>query len=177
MSAEDTRSLAELKKYLEERVSSLQRELEMLKHLVKLVDDALSKASFKPASELMQYQPSTEENVMTITSRDGRVLARMYVGDSYVRIEPEPDLNLDVNTSPFKPFLVDKVLESMKAKDREAAERGLLDPDKVMDYYIHTEGDKLKYILVKNVVDDRRVRELRSSVRWTFERMLERMRR
>jgi len=176
LSSEEAKSLAELKKYLEDRASSLQRELELLRHLIKLVDEALSKSSFRPALELI-HQPSPEENVMMITARDGKVLGRMFVGENYVRVEPAPELNLDVNVSPFKPFLIDKVLESMKAKDKEAAERGLLDPDKVMDYYVHTEGDKLKYILIKNVVDDRRIRELRSSIRWTFERMLERMRR
>jgi len=175
--SDEAKELAELKRYLEEKLSSLQREVENLKAIIKLVDEALSKTSFKPALELMELPPSTEENVMLITTRDGKVLGKVYVGEDYMRVEPSPDLDLDINISPFKPFLIDKVLESMKAKDREAAERGLIDPDKVMDYRVHTEGDKLKYILVKNVVDERRVREIRSAVRWTFERMLERMRR
>ena len=175
--AEEAKELAELKKYLEERVTVLQRELDALRALLKLVDEALSKASFKPAFELLEPQPSAEENVMLVASRNGRVLGRMYVGPDYVRIEPSPEIAFDVNTPPFKAFFIDKVLEPMKAKDKEAAEKGLLDPDRVMDYYVHTEGDILRYVLVKNVVDERRVRELRSAIRWTFERMLERMKR
>lgn len=175
--SEEVKELAELKKYLEEKISSLEREVEALRALAKVVDEALSKGSFKQALELLEPQSAAEENVMLVANRNGKVLGRMFVGRDYVRIEPSPDLYLDVNTPPFKAFFIDKVLESMKSKDKEAAERGLLDPDRVMDYYVQTEGERLKSVVVKNVVDERRVRELRSAIRWTFERMLERMRR
>lgn len=175
--SEEIKELAELKKYLEDKAASLQRELESLRAIIKLVDGALSKSSFKQASELMATTRFTEESVMMVTSRDGRVLGKVYVGQNYVRIEPSQDLELNVTTSPFKPFLIDKVLEPMKAKDREAAEKGLIDPLKVMDYNVEVEGDRLKSIIIKNVVDDQRVREIRSAVRWTFERMLEKLRR
>jgi hypothetical protein len=178
-SSEEARELAELKKYLEERISSLRREMEALSSLVKLVDEALAKSSFKQAYELLKPQPpagpSAEENVMLIAGRDGKVLGRMYVGPDYVRVEPSPDLSFDVSVPPFKAFLVDKILEPMKAKDRDKAERGLLDPDRVMDYRVHADGNILKQIVVKNVVDEGRVRELRNAIKWTFERMLERM--
>jgi hypothetical protein len=44
-----------------------------------------------------------------------------------------------------------------------------------MDYEVKTKGDVLTKIFVKNVVDERRIRELKNAVRWTFERMLEKM--
>jgi len=175
--SEEVKELAELKKYLEERIANLQREVDVLRALVKVVDEALSKSSFKQALELLEPQQQVEENVMLVASRDGKVLGRMFVGPDYVRIEPSPDLSFDVNVPPFRAFFIDKVLEPMKAKDKEMAEKGLLDPEHVMDYYVQTEGDRLKCVVVKNVVDERRVRELRSAIRWTFERMLERMKR
>lgn len=175
--SESIKELAELKKYLEERISSLQREIDAMRALVKVVDEALSRNSFKQATELLEHQKA-EENIMTITSKGGAVLGRIFVGQNFIRIEPSPDLSLDVNTPPFKSFFIDKVLEGMKAKDRESAEKGLLDLDQVMDYEVQTEGDKLKCIIVRNIsTDERRVREIRGAIRWTFERMLERMKR
>ncbi|MEM2211883.1 MAG: hypothetical protein QXK12_07935 [Candidatus Nezhaarchaeales archaeon] len=179
MSSEEAKILAELKKSLEDKVVQLQRELDLTKQLVKLVDESLTKLSFKPAVELTATEEKplerTAEPKVLITSRDRKTLGAMYIGEDYVRIEPSPEYQFDVNTSPFKQFFIDRVLEDMKNKDRKAAESGALSPDKVMDYQITTDGNILKEILVKNVTDERRIRELRSSIRWTLERMLEKM--
>lgn len=174
--SESLRELAELKKYLEERISSLQKEIDALKALAKIVDEALSKDSFKQAAELLE-QRRAEEGSMPIVGRGGVVLGRVLIGPDFVRIEPSPDLPFDVNTPPFRAFFIDKVLEGMRAKDREYAERGLLSPEQVMDYQVQTDGDRLKCIMIRNVVDERRVREIRNAIRWTFERMLDRMKR
>jgi uncharacterized membrane protein len=84
-------------------------------------------------------------------------------------------LELNVNVPPFRRFLVEKVLKDVKRKDREVAERGEVKRDEAMDYEVKTKGDVLTKIFVKNVVDERRIRELKNAVRWTFERMLEKM--
>ncbi|MCX8204361.1 MAG: hypothetical protein N3H31_01725 [Candidatus Nezhaarchaeota archaeon] len=174
--SEPIKELAELKKYLEERISSLQREINVLKSLAKVVDEALSRDSFKQAAELLEPR-RVEEGVMSVMTREGRVLGKIFIGLDSIRIEPSPELSFDVNTPPFKAFFIDKVLEAMKARDKESAERGLLDPERVMDYQVQTEGERLKCIVVKNVVDERRIREIRNAIRWTFERMLDRMKR
>jgi len=185
------KSLADLKKYLEDRLSALTAEVENLKLLIKLVDEALAKASFRPASalevakEVVQQAPpppaiqprglETETLILASSRMGNRLLGKMYIGEGYLRIVPAPDLELNVNIPPFRQFLVEKVLEEMRRKDREAAEREEIKEDEVLDYEVKTKGDVLTEILVKNVVDDRRVRELKNAVRWTFERMLEKI--
>ena len=42
-----------------------------------------------------------------------------------------------------------------------------------IDHEILQEGDIIKEIRISNIDEDARVRELRSSIRWTFERMIE----
>ena len=42
----------------------------------------------------------------------------------------------------------------------------------MLDYEIITEGDLLREIVIKNVDGDR-LKELRSSIRWTLEKMYE----
>lgn len=179
MSSEEAKALAELKKSLEDKVTNLQKELELTKQLIKLVDEALTKLSFKSAAELTatteKLVEKTVETQVLISSRDRKTLGVMYIGEDYVRIEPSPEYQFDVNVSPFKPFFVEKVLEDIKNKDRKAAESGVISPEKIMDYQVNTEGNILKEIVVKNVTDERRIRELRSSIRWTLERMLEKM--
>ena len=182
------KSLADLKKYLEDKLSALTAEVENLRLLIRLVDEALAKASFKPASalevakEVMQQVPPLQprgletETLILASSRMGnRLLGKMYIGEGYLRIVPAQDLELNVNIPPFRQFLVEKVLEEMRKKDREAAERGEIKDDEAMDYEVKTRGDTLTEIFVRNVVDERRVRELKNAVRWTFERMVEKM--
>jgi hypothetical protein len=49
-----------------------------------------------------------------------------------------------------------------------------LTPDKMFAYNITREGDSLREIIIKNV-DEERLRELKSSIRWTLEKMYEKM--
>ncbi|MEM2214411.1 MAG: hypothetical protein QXD66_03055 [Candidatus Nezhaarchaeales archaeon] len=184
-----TKSLADLKKYLEERLSALTIEVEHLKLLIKLVDDALAKVSFKPASalevtkEVIQQVPQpvqprsleTETLILASSRMGNRLLGKMYIGEGYLRIVPVQDVEFNVNIPPFRQFLIEKVLEEMRKKDREATERGEMKEDEVMDYEVRTKGDILVEIFVKNITDERRVRELKNAVRWTFERMLEKI--
>jgi hypothetical protein len=49
---------------------------------------------------------------------------------------------------------------------------GELTTDKMFAYNIVCEGDLIREIMFKNV-DEERLRELKSSIRWTFEKMYE----
>jgi hypothetical protein len=52
---------------------------------------------------------------------------------------------------------------------------GQLGPDKIFSYSIVQEGDVIREIVIRNVDADR-LRELKSSIRWTLEKMYEKMR-
>ncbi|MEM3443085.1 MAG: hypothetical protein QXM86_04430, partial [Candidatus Bathyarchaeia archaeon] len=67
-----------------------------------------------------------------------------------------------------------RVLAKMQEKDSELAKTGHLEPEKIFSYTILTDGDVLREIIVKNVGEDR-LRELKSSIRWTLEKMYEKM--
>jgi len=51
---------------------------------------------------------------------------------------------------------------------------GQLPPERVFTYNIVRQGDIIKEVVIRNV-DEERLRELKSSIRWTFEKMLEKM--
>ena len=60
----------------------------------------------------------------------------------------------------------------MQEKDRELVRIGQLASDKMFAYNIVREGDLIREILIRNV-DAARLKELRSSIRWTLEKMYE----
>ena len=82
------------------------------------------------------------------------------------------DKNFNINTPPFTQFLVERVLAKMQEKDSELARTGQLTTDKIFSYNIVQEGDIIHEIVIKNS-DANRLRELKSSIRWTLEKMYE----
>ncbi|MGQ9759973.1 MAG: hypothetical protein ACUVQ5_05330 [Candidatus Methanomethylicaceae archaeon] len=186
MSDSEAKILAELKKDIEEKIMKTEKELALLKASLKLVDEALTKVSFRPASKLMEEEkvviestkPTAEvatppEQSFPIKSKTGEDLGTIYLGKNNIRIVPKPELVLNIKTPPFQSFFLDRVIGEMRKKDEMAVDAGTKDPDSIIEYDIKRDGETIKEILIRNIDEDSRVREIRSSIRWTFERMLE----
>jgi hypothetical protein len=60
----------------------------------------------------------------------------------------------------------------MQERDNELVRAGQLPPDSSLSYSIVREGDLIREICVRNV-DSERLRDLKSSIRWTLEKMYE----
>ncbi|MBS7648747.1 hypothetical protein KEJ17_03780 [Candidatus Bathyarchaeota archaeon] len=188
--SEEVKRLAELKVKLQEKLESLREEAKTLEFLISVIDSLLVSKSFRriEVPQSPQAQPaqievgpaprvsevSAQETVL-LEASDGALLAKMYVTDGGAQVVIEPGLNLYVSTPPFQSFLVSRVLESMKSKDLELVREGKLNPDRVFDYELKVEGDAIKEIRIRNYGDKRRLRELRTSIRWTLEKMYEKL--
>lgn len=181
LSEEEVKKLANLKKSLEERISEYEKALNDLKMCLKLVDNQLSKSSFKTAAEMITAPtpsqisaPRTGEIESILRAlKTGIVLGKFIEGDNYVRVEVSPELKLDPEIQPLKAFLINKVLEGMRNADLEKVERGQLSADKVLEYDIKVENNIFKGLEIRNITDKRRIVELKNSIRWTLERMVE----
>ncbi len=65
-------------------------------------------------------------------------------------------------------------MAKMQEKDREAANTGEITPDRVLSYNITRDGDLIREITIRNTMPERS-RELKSTIRWTLEKMYEKM--
>lgn len=190
------RKMAELQATLEKRINELQTELDQLRAVLDFVNVSLLEKSFKkpeiaklatamPASSELTFQkPSSSIQVETkspfsesaqatpIKTVTGELLADLYANDDSLRVVLAQDKQFTVDIPPFTTFLVDRVLAKMQEKDRESASAGEISQDKVLSYEIIREGDVIRELVIKNVGSDR-ARELKSTIRWTLERMHE----
>lgn len=164
-------NLEDLKNYLERRISQVKEELEVLEFLLSLVESGVI---VKGLESTIKEGPKPGEEVIPIKATDGFHVADMYVSESEVRVIPR--VQLSINMPPFRKFLIEKVLEKMKAKDLELVRKGVLSPDLILEYSFEAEGDVLKEIVIKNIRDAKRKTEVRSTLRWTLEKMYERQR-
>jgi len=120
------------------------------------------------------YRGGEPENVIPLKASNEESLAIIYVEKDSVHILPDESKHFSVNTPPFSNFLVERVLAKMQDKDSELVRLKELTPDKMFSYNIVREGEFIREIVIRNV-DEERFRELRSSIRWTLEKMYEKM--
>lgn len=203
--AEEVKRLLAFKKRIEKRIEKLESELKELHSILESVNSVLLAKGFKRA-ELVKKPPVEaapsptppplmEEavppaaapplqvaapmpefrEVIPLKTASGELLARLYVGENFLRIVLAEDKDFNVNIPPFNQFLVERVLAKMQQKDSELAKAGRLKPEQIFTYNILREGDFVREIHIKNF-DNERLKELKSSVKWTLEKMYEKMR-
>jgi hypothetical protein len=189
--AEEIKRLLDFKKKLEKRVEKLESELRELHGVLETINSIILAKGFKRAEitkpspplgepkamealiKPSQAHPEFRETIQFKTS-SGELLAKLYVGDNILKVVLAEDKTFNINTPPFTQFLVERVLTKMQEKDRELLRSGRLKPEDVFSYNIVREGDLIREIIVENFDSDR-LRELKSSIRWTLEKMYEKM--
>jgi hypothetical protein len=189
--SEKLKALVSFKKKLEARIGELDSELKEAVATLETVDSILLEKGFKrgdmkdvakPKDEVsvkeekpVQPQAPEPESVIPLKTMSDESLALIYVDKHSIHVLPDESKNFSVNTPPFSHFLVERVLAKMQEKDSELVRLGQLTPDSMFAYNIVREGDLIREIVIRNV-DEERLKELKSSIRWTLEKMYEKMR-
>jgi hypothetical protein len=191
------RKMAELRVVLEKRVNELQTELDQLKSMLEFVNSILLEKSFrKPEIKLPPPQPAItpettapskqtpkppEETKPALTEHaqaipiktvTGDLLAELYTDEENMRVVLAKDKQFTADTPPFTAFLVQRVLAKMQEKDTESASQGEIPRERILSYEVVKDGDVIREINIVNIGSDR-ARELKSSIRWTLEKMYE----
>jgi hypothetical protein len=183
---ENVKKIAKLKAILEKRVEDMETELDGLKTMLSLIDSTLLKESFKTPQITKPVQATQKQETpqpvqskprkkgVPLKTVTGDLLAQIYTEKNVTQIILAEDKNFGINTPPFTSFFVERVLAKMQEKDKEDASKGKLDPDKMVSFDIKQDGNIIRQIEIKNLRPER-TRELKSSIRWTLEKMFERM--
>jgi hypothetical protein len=197
---ERMKSIIAFKKRLEDQLESLTAEAKEVQASLDTVNQILLEKGFKrgdikevPATSapvpkevvLPKYEPEppkaapaqqhTEpESVIPLKTMAEEPLALIHFDKQTIHVLPDESKNFSVNTPPFTNFLVEKVFAKMQEKDKELVRLGQLSTDKMFSYNIARQGDLIREIIIKNA-DEERLKELKSSIRWTFEKMYEKM--
>jgi hypothetical protein len=191
--ADKIKRLIEFREKIGKKIERVEAELKDLKATLETVNSILIEKGFRGADTTKQeLEPRAEttvkwttnepmdqfqesrppENVVPLKTASGELMAVLYLTDNSLRALPAADKNFDVNTPPFTQFLVERVLMKMQERDNELIRTGQLAPEHALTYSIIKEDDILREICVNNI-DIERLRELKSSIRWTLEKMFE----
>jgi hypothetical protein len=182
---EKIKKIAKLRALLEKRVEEMETEMDGLKTLLSLIDTTLLEKGFKRAEiskpvQSPKKQATPQPSVMKqkkgvpLKTVTGDLLAQLYIEKDSMQVAFAEDKNFDINTPPFTSFLVERVLAKMQEKDKEATSKGEIAPEKILAYSIKRDGNLIREINIRNIRPGRS-RELKSSIRWTLEKMYEKI--
>lgn len=195
--AERTKRLIGFKKKLENRIERMTSDLKDSQAMLEAINSILIEKGFKhletaEASTKTRTPPLEEnanvgrpeqstpqsalgfEGVTPLKTVTGELLATLYTSEDSLRVVPDESKKFGFDTPPFTHFLLERVFQKMQERDSEMVKTGQLSPDKVFCYNIVRDGDIIREIVINNSDPDR-LRELKSSIRWTLEKMYEKM--
>jgi len=177
------KKLAELKRELEQKKLELEKELELIKFNLVLVDKALSSSSFVTADVLLKKEkeevikkeikpkPIKTEEIKDV---DDTLLFSLNYHEKMLEVIPNPSIKFKEDSAPFKNFLVKKVFEGKRSSDIESGKP----PEESFNYEIFkdTEGNVTSIILKNvNIHDQQEIRNLTNSIKWTIKRIKEKI--
>jgi len=183
----ETKKLLEFKEIIEKRILELAIEIKDLQKALQEIDRLFVKTGFRtftPAETLpekttpMNLPPisTTEpEDLMNLTSKDGTILGKINVEKLQIEFTPSDIFEFTTDIPPFQSFFIERVLENMRKTDQERAANGEIDPSEILEYKIKDNEGKINTISIINYGGERRLREINSSLRWTLDKMYDKV--
>ena len=179
--AERLKKLVTFKTFLEKKILEAEDDLGNLRTLLDFVNESLLEKGFKRAAmraqetepvKKPQEPPALSEEPISLKSMDGEILATFQFSGNSIRVIIPDNMVFRTVTPPFQQFLVERVLNKMQEKDQKEAGMGKISQDRVFNYRLDLKDDRIQAIEIQNITAER-LRELKSSIRWTLEKMLE----
>ena len=180
-SEDETRKLLKFREDIEGRIGRLQSEIEDLRRAVAEIDRQIVRQGFRqPVPSQTKMEPPTEAvseegDHISVKSRDGTVLGTLDVEETEMVFEPRGDLVFTTDIPPFRSFFIDRVLSNMRSADEGRVAAGEIPPEEILSFDVQTDGDRILRVVVRNYGGERRLREIRSSLRWAFDKMYEKI--
>jgi hypothetical protein len=189
---QETKKLLGFRESMEQRILELEQEMKDLQKAMEEIDKLIVNTGFRtftttdPLVQNKPVKPQKEsvsapipedelEDLMNITSKDGTILGTVQVEEHTIIFTPAVTFEFTVDIPPFQSFLIDRVLENMRKTDQERSTNGELDPDEILEYSVEDQDGKISLLTIKNYGGERRLREINSSLRWTLDKMYDKL--
>ena len=138
-----------------------------------------TKSSSDLTSELASKDNSLDDNqgveIKPLKrAKDNFLISNAEYTSTYVKIPLVNDINLNINTPPFRSFFINRILEGMKTKDKEKIQKGEISESDIIDFKVDSDQNgMIKSVTVSNYREKERLNEIFNTATWVFSRMLE----
>ena len=190
---QETKKLLGFRESMEQRILELEQEMQNLQKAIEEIDKLIVNTGFKTfatADTIVQSKPidiesqdavtaslqeAEIEDMINVTSKDGTILGSVQVKDHSIVFTPVQSFEFTIDIPPFQSFLIERVLENIHRNDQERATNGELDPSEILQYTVNEEDGKIIQLIIDNYGGERRLREINSSLRWTLDKMYDKI--
>ena len=197
----ETKKLLGFKASLETRLREIEQEMSDIRTALEEINGLLVTTGFRTFStpttsspiHVPKQEPETPEledetpttvppapppgdDQISVTGKDGTLLGTIIVEEMELEFTPSDVFQFTTDIPPFQSFLLERVLDNMRRTDQERASDGELEPQEILEYTVETDGDRITKLSITNYGGERRLRELNSSLRWTLDKMYEKLR-
>jgi len=138
-----------------------------------------TKSSSDLTSELASNDNSLDDNqgveIKPLKrAKDNFLISNAEYTSTYVKIPLVNDINLNINTPPFRSFFINRILEGMKTKDKEKIQKGEISESDIIDFKVDSDQNGIiRSVTVSNYREKERLNEIFNTATWVFTRMLE----
>ena len=172
ISASNLESSANLKNNITQQSQSLNEEDEDDEETTQ--QDRMNSVSKSPSDKYRENNTPGVEIRSLKRVKDNLLISNAEYTPAFVKIALTDDLNLNINTPPFKTFFLNRILEGMKTKDKEKVQKGELGESEIIDYKVDNDEDgKINSVMISNYRERERLNEIFNTATWVFTRMLE----
>ena len=173
-SEEQIRDILELKERITAQIEKHKEDIEELEKNLRVLDLIVKQTSFTKASLLENSSKlSKADDSIPITVSDGSVIGNAFVTPDQVSIIIKENIDIPVETPPFKSFFLDRIIGGMKKQDYQEAENGRLQKESAIDCIVNKKGSQISEIIIKNYRQRERVNEIINTAGWSLSKMIE----
>jgi hypothetical protein len=187
---QETKKLLGFKESMQKRLLELEQEINDLQTAIEEIDKLIVNTGFrtfatadalinleqsKPKIETPQLESEETQDQLSITSKDGTILGTLRMEDHTMVFTPAESFEFTTDIPPFQSFLIERVLENMRKTDQERSTDGELDPAEILEYEVQDQDGKITSLTITNYGGERRLREINSSLRWTLDKMYDKI--
>jgi hypothetical protein len=112
-----------------------------------------------------------ETQTVTIMNKAGNLeLGMVETIEQTMRIIPAEHAIYDITRGAFARFFLERILGKFQQEDRHRVENGEIEWEEAFDFEVNAEDNILDEMVIRNIGDDARQKEIHNALRWALEK-------
>ncbi|MCJ7817577.1 MAG: hypothetical protein MUP60_01895 [Candidatus Thorarchaeota archaeon] len=182
MSSPEIQVLLKIRTELNTEVDRLKDMIARLEQHIESLDNQIARGSFVTADAAIpprgdaRAPPDTaietgEPQSVTIMNKAGNLeLGLVETIEQTMRIIPAEHAVYDITRGAFARFFLERILGKFQQEDRHRVENGEIEWDDAFDFEVKAEDNILDEMIIRNIGDDTRQKEIHTALRWALEK-------
>lgn len=182
MSSPEIQVLLKIRTELNAEIDRLKDMIARLEQHIESLDNQIARGSFSTADAAIRpvgdakAPPDTaietgEPISVTIMNKAGNLeLGLVETIEQTMRIIPAEHAVYDITRGAFARFFLERILGKFQQEDRHRVENGEIEWDDAFDFEVKAEDNILDEMIIRNIGDDARQKEIHNALRWALEK-------